>query len=915
VDVALFGRDLELRAGRAFLAAGPTRALIIEGPAGTGKTAIWRAMLDIARAEGYLVLQSIGDPAEARLTFAGLADLLDAVADETLPCLPGPQSRALEVALLRAEAAASPSEPRAVAAGVLGTLRALAARGRVLVAFDDMQWLDRASSDAITFAARRLGGDRVRFLLTRRQRAPTQLERALAPELGHLSVGPLSIEAIRRMLADRLNLMLPRHVLVRIFDSTLGNPLFALEVGRMLAEQGLPAAGEDLPVPETVEELLGERVTRLPRPVRRLLLAVALSGDLRPAQLAVLTGPGTLDEAIDRGLVLAGPDRIRAAHPLLAAAAKNRSGWSERHELHLLLASAAADDGLRAHHLALASRGPDEQLAADVAAAAGRAFARGGRREAVELGEHAVRLTPPGSADRPERLLALASYLETAGELDRLRELLTVNLDTIPAGPPRARAWLLLAEVLYAHLEDYRAHLELARVEAQADPALHALVVAKMSSAVISVERIADAEARALAVLPAAERAGPEVERAVLFALAWARGLRGQAFDDVCERWNVASDSPGHLAESPERVAGQRHVWRGETEMAKPVFERLLALSDERGEVDSYVWARLHICELALRKGDWQTAERLLDEWSQTAERELFVEPYHLRCRALLAAGRGLHAEATALSSDAIDRAAAIGFQWDWLEGLRARGTIALLTGDPAGAAADLGAVWDHTTREGVDEPGVFPVAPDLVEALVELGQLEKARAVASRLRVLSERQRHPWGLVATRQCSALVRLAMPPCDDTTAAELQAAAASYGELGLHFDRARALLALGKSQRRLRKQAAARRSLELAAKIFEDIGSTGWAGHARAEVNRISARRPGKAGALTPNEHRVAELAASGRSNKEIAQALFISINTVEGHLSHAYAKLGIRSRAQLAHRLANLGEGKANIGG
>jgi DNA-binding CsgD family transcriptional regulator len=206
-------------------------------------------------------------------------------------------------------------------------------------------------------------------------------------------------------------------------------------------------------------------------------------------------------------------------------------------------------------------------------------------------------------------------------------------------------------------------------------------------------------------------------------------------------------------------------------------------------------------------------------------------------------------------------------------------------------------------------------VAPDLVEALVELGQLEKARAVASRLRVLSERQRHPWGLVATRQCSALVRLAMPPCDDTTAAELQAAAASYGELGLHFDRARALLALGKSQRRLRKQAAARRSLELAAKIFEDIGSTGWAGHARAEVNRISARRPGKAGALTPNEHRVAELAASGRSNKEIAQALFISINTVEGHLSHAYAKLGIRSRAQLAHRLANLGEGKANIGG
>jgi DNA-binding CsgD family transcriptional regulator len=905
VDVALFGRDPEIKAGRAFLDAGPARALVVEGPAGIGKTAVWRALIEIARTGGHLVLEGIGDSAEARLTFVGLADLLGTVADETLPHLPAPQAHALEVALLRAEATAAPSDPRAVAVGVLSALRALAARGPVLVAIDDIPWLDGASADAIMFAARRLRDERVRFLLTRRPRVPTQLERVLAPELTHLNIGPLTLGAMRHMLADRLGLTLPRQLLGQIFEATLGNPLFALELGRTLVEQGLPAMGGDLPVPDTVEELLGARVTRLPRPVRTLLLAVALSGELGPPQLSAIAEPATLDDAIERGLVRVDGTRVRASHPLLAAAAKKHSGARERRELHRTLATVASDEGLRAHHLALASREPEERLAASIAAAAGRAFARGDRREAVELGEHALRLTPPGSADRPERLLALASYLDTAGELDRLRELLTANLDSIPAGPPRARAWLLLAEVVYEHTNDYRELLERARVEAEADPALHALIVARVSSAVISVERIADAERRALAVLPDAERAGAEVERLVLFALAWARGLGGRDLAEVCARWNAASASPGYLAESPERVAGQRHVWRGEIGKARPVFERMLALSDERGETGSYVWARLHLCELALRAGDWHTAARLLDEWMETAEREYFVEPAHQRCRALLAASRGLAEEAMTWSAHTIDRAKAIDFQWDWLEALRARGMVALLTGEPARAAENLGTVWEHATREGVDEPGVFPVAPELVEALVELGELDQALAVTARLRALAGRQEHPWGLISAKRCGALIRLATPPYDDAAAAELRAAADAYGGLGLRFDRARTLLAAGKAERRLKQWAAARRSLEQAAGAFDEIGSTGWAARARAEIDRIGARRPGRADELTPTERRVVELAAAGRSNKEIARALFVTLNTVEGHLSHAYAKLGVRSRSQLAGRLTS----------
>src|SRR5262249_12797642 len=286
--------DRELDVGRRFLEDERARGLVIEGAPGIGKTAVWRTLLGVARAEGYLVLECAGDAADARLTFVGLSDLFAEVVDEVLPRLPSPQPGALEVARGRVAAAARRGEPLAVVAGVLGAFRALAERQPVLVAIDDIPWLDQASAEAVSFAARRLRGERVRFLLTRRPRVTSQLERALAPELERLQVVPLSLGALRGMLVERLGLTVSRHLLRRIFDATLGNPLFALELGRMLAEQGLPAVGEDLPVPETVEELLGARVKRLPRPMRSLLLAVALGAEPEPVQLAAVAGPAGL---------------------------------------------------------------------------------------------------------------------------------------------------------------------------------------------------------------------------------------------------------------------------------------------------------------------------------------------------------------------------------------------------------------------------------------------------------------------------------------------------------------------------------------------------------------------------------------------------------------------------------------------
>ena len=607
--------------------------------------------------------------------------------------------------------------------------------------------------------------------------------------LGRLEVGPLSLGATRRILSERLGLSLTRQLLRRIHETTLGNPLFALEVGRTLAEHGLPAIGEEIPVPDSVEDLLGTRVERLPGPVRRLLLVVALSADLRLSQAAAITGPDALDAAVDAGVVLVDGDRVRASHPLHAAVARSRSQPGERRELHLELARVVPDEELRALHLALAAEQPDTELAATVAAAVTSAFARGAPRDAAALAEHALRLTPPDSPERSARLLALAEALVIVGETQRATELLTGALESLPAGPQRGRAYMLLVAGAVTSNEEITRYLELALAESESDPGLRAAALAElaMNAAVIRVERLPQAEQWAQDALRAGQRAGPDLQRFALYALSWARALRGRPIDGLRERFLGLSDDAFYLVGTPERVDGQRLVWRGELTHARVLFARLLALADERGEPVSYFLQRLHLCELELRAGEWEAAARRLDEWGESDEGELLIWPMYERCRALLAAGRGLPGEAEEWAAKAIARAVSTGVRWDELEALRARGIAALLAHEPARAVESLRDVWEHTQREGVDDPGAFPVAPDLVEALAEIGEHDEALEVTARLRELAERQQHPWGLATAKRCAAMVAL-FTAYDEQAAVEMAEAAAEYASLGLRFDR-------------------------------------------------------------------------------------------------------------------------------
>jgi DNA-binding CsgD family transcriptional regulator len=903
--VRVVGRESELGLLRAFVGAGgPSAGLLLTGGPGIGKTTLWEAGVDEARERGVRVLVSRASGAETQLSFAAVIDLLDGVDVGALEGLPGPQRRALEVALMRAEPTAGHGEPQAAAVGFLNAVRILAAQEPLLLAIDDVQWLDGSSVELLAYAARRLEGSAVRFLVARRTGRASTLESVLEERgLERIDVLPLSLGAIRHVLSVRLGLSPSRQLLRRIVDATLGNPLFALEVGRTLADQGPPGIGQELPVPEAVEDLLGTRVARLPEPVGRLLLAVALNGGLRPAELASLADEGVLDDAVDGGILIVEGDRVRVSHPLLAAAAVKRSTLRRRRELHLELARVVGDAELRARNLALATARPDEDVAAVVAAASEAAAARGAREVATELGEQALRLTPPASPGRHARLLAFADSLVLAGEKDRATKLLLPEVESLPPGASRARAWTVLASGALRSNDDIARYFELALAESEGEPTLRASVLTRVAenAAVIRVERIGEAEARALEALELAP-GDAETARLALYTLAWARSLRGRSIDDVCERFAAVSDVAFPVTMFPQRVAAQRLFWRGDVDAARAVLAELLAVADERGESYSYALLRLHMCQLEQRVGDWAASERILDEWA--ADRELLMWPMYQRSRALLASGRGLPDETERWTAETLARSEETGTRWDRLEALRARGTVQLLGHEPEAAVESLREVWEHLQREGVDEPGVFPVAPVLVEALVEVGDLDEARSVTVRLDELAHARDHPWAAAAAMQCQALVRLAGGEDDEAAVELLERAAGSLGELGLRFDHARALLQVGRAQRRRRKWAAARQMLEQAAAEFDAIGSPGWAQDARAELARVGGRRAAPGGGLTPTERSVADLAAEGLANKEIAQALHVTVHTVETHLSSVYAKLGVRSRSQLASRLA-----------
>lgn len=908
VGPPVVGRDREVAILQAFVGgSGTGRALVLTGAPGVGKTTLWNVGVELARRNGWRILSSRASGAEVHSTFSILIDLLDGIDLRDLGGLPAPQLAALEVATLRAAGTTSQWRHQAVGLGLMSALRSLAADSPVLVAIDDAQWLDVASAEALAFAARRLVGDGVAFLLARRPGESSLVEIEFPRDnIQTLEIVGLDGPEVGRLLAQRLGLTLRRELLRRITEVTLGNPLFILGIGRALSIERGTSSRDDLPLPESVEATLSSQLERVGDHARGVLLALSLSAELAEMTAMSLLGREAVAESIEKGVVAPdGRGTLHPTHPLLAELIKQRSRAWERNEMHLALAAVASDDEQRAWHLALAADAPSEEISSAAFEAARAVATRGGVRRALELARHALRLTPPGSQHRGDRLLTLARFLQQAGELDGLAALLTPEVvESLPTAEQRAEALYLRSESAAPSTIDEVLHLKAAALaECPNEPMIVAEVLGSQAVIMLLGEArgVAEAESLALRALEVAREHGLD-DRMGRSALAMARTMAGRPIDDVAEPeldsfpiiWWVA------------RVAALRLGWRGEIVTAAAAIERLANLADERGEAESYSALNANLLALKLRAGDLVAVDRLLQAWSSGTSLGL-IEPERMRTDALfqarLAAARGNSTDGERWASQSIADCMAAGERWKELEARRTLGVAALAGGNAAQAAASLREVWQHTEREGIQDPGVFPVAPDLVEALLQIGKREEAHEVTARLCELSERQQHPWGLASADRCVAMLRLLGAHYDEGATELLEAAAAAYEKLGLRLEAARCMLWLGSTQRRFKKRAAARETLSSTASRFDEIGADGWASRARSELERVSGTRPAPKGQLTPAERQVAELAAEGLANKEIAARLAVSVHTVERHLTHTFAKLGKISRHQLRDAL------------
>jgi len=383
------GRDQELQAASAFLQAmlrGPA-GLMYTGEPGIGKTTLWLDTIARARERAVLVLSARPVAAEARFAFAGLGDLLEPVADDVLSRLPEPQRRALAVALLREDPGSRRLDQRAAGAATIGVLTELARSAPVLVAVDDLQWLDRPSARVLEFAARRLERLPVGLLACERIGAgpkPGLVIEHVLPEgaVTRVLLRPLDTAALDQVVAARLGRTPPRRILGRIGQVAGGNPFFAVEIARALPDAPPPGLAV-LPLPDNLRELVAARVGALPEQVRHALLPVAV---LRSATVKlVAAGMGgtiagsrrVLEQAAAAGIVEVSDSRVRFTHPLFAAAMYSSAEPRQRRQAHRRLAAVLDDVEERAWHLAFAAEGADAQLARVLDSAAEQARARG----------------------------------------------------------------------------------------------------------------------------------------------------------------------------------------------------------------------------------------------------------------------------------------------------------------------------------------------------------------------------------------------------------------------------------------------------------------------------------------------------------------------------------------------------------
>ncbi len=915
---AVLGRQDELAMLHRFIAEEMPEpsAFLIDGEAGIGKTTLFDHAVREAHQLGLARMVARPGRAEVDLSYSALIELLSHVEERVIEELPAPQAHVLNRLLRREEGR---FDRLSLSVAMLAVVRAIATARPLVLAIDDVQWLDAPSTKVLSYVARRLEGAPVRILVARRAEGtagwPFELDRSVPSDrLGEIRPGPLGPSDLARILRRRLGWAPAWPRVLRIAELSGGNPFYAIELARARGSLHAPE-NLDEPLPQGVTELVRSRLDALPVRVRATVQAASVLhaptiGTLRGMVPRSVDVERALDEAERAAILVLEGDRVRFAHPIMAAAAYGSIRPGRRAELHAVAAELTEDPVERGHHLAAAARGPDAGVARALEEAAEQAWWRGAPDTASDLMRQACRLTPQGDLEAMTlRRIALGRLLHTAGNAPGgIAELDSVATGLEP-GPLRALALYHLMYVarVSGSLERAIEHGTQAALDAADAPQLQAEIYELLS-------RIADNDAglkmeaasRGLDALGRIQDPDAEVAYYSRAALLEARFVAGLGIDletlDPVPAEPRRRFPPVRSAVLADDLVGRMLLVEGRIDEGLSTLQRFYdRVAVENRSVLPAVLAWMIEGEVmggrlpeALAHGD-ELLERILETGAE--------QPWAtgLHAIALAMAGRLDEADSQAERVSALARSdPSIGA--DRSPALVALGLTAMARGRFESAVIPLETVVELQRNAGVRDPRWNAHArSELVEALIAAGRLDDAARELELLEADAERASAASSIAIAARDRAMLDAATGRLD----AALDAAERSVGAfdaLQMPLQRARSLFALGQIRRRRKEKRLARVALQDSLRAFETAGAAGWAKRARAELARIPVRQA--SASLTPTEERIAALAATGLTNRQIAERTFVSPKTVEANLARAYRKLGIRTRAELGRVMA-----------
>jgi DNA-binding CsgD family transcriptional regulator len=891
---------------QAFLEATPSGpvGLVIEGEPGIGKTSLWHEAIRQAAERGFRVLRARPAEREQSLSYAALADLMRGVIPDVQAALPEPQVDALRSAMLLS-ASKLAIDPRTTATGLVTALSILAARGPLVVAIDDVQWLDPASERALEFAVRRLPGGSGVVLARRSGIASDPLR--LVGSIGRnamteLRLGPLAPEVIPRVLAARGS-SLSTSAARRVARVAGGNPFVALELARTLDGED-PAPGDPLPMPPVLLDLVRDRIGRLSPAARHVAVVVAALSRPDRASLDAVLGSGdqvevAIIEAEEAQVLTWDGDRLRFTHPLLASAVYGSLSTGRRRALHRRLAQASTEPEDRAYHLVRSAVDASEAAAAAIESGAEVAERRGAVDAAAELFVIAYQRTPPSDSDgRARRAIGAARALSTAGDLAAAKRFADEALAAAATSSLRAEALVILGSLASysGTIEQRIAAHEAALAEVAADPASRAGILIELGERVTIDPWRAARESREAADLLRGARDEKRLARALMHQVMASAVLGLGAHRETLDEVRALE------AATPDRRMNSLiwFHWMDDLGATRQRFELQVRLAGEDGDDLAVAELAEFMAMIEFRTGDWAGAERRLEEaCARLGELQLrgpLVATF--ADRSVVDAHRGRVQRARDTLRKALDQELPLDTFWIAVC-LSALGSVEFTAGDLPAADRAWTAMRQASLSVGWLEFPEDRSEPDHVETLLLLGDRQRALEALARLEWRGRTLPRPWIDATLPRARALAMAAVGNVEGGLA--LLESASDVA--AFPFEHARLLMTKGQLERRANRRLAARRSLEAALEIFERLGSPPWIDRARQDVGRLGLRHGGRH-ELTAMERRIAELAAAGLTNRQGAAAAFVSPKTVEANLARVYGKLGISSRAELGARMA-----------